>query len=57
MPAVPGRSILSTAFADDPNSNWFCLFAFIYGSVVMTIVIVALVKSARRRRADAQQNR
>lgn len=49
------RQILSTALTDDPNSNWFCLFAFIYGSAVMTIVIVALIKSARKRRADTQK--
>jgi hypothetical protein len=49
--------MLSTAFTDDPNSNWFALVAFIYGSSVMAIVIVALVKSARKRRAEAQKER
>jgi len=48
---------LSTVFIDDPSSNWFALAALIYGSAVMAIVIVALVKSARRRRAEAHKGR
>lgn len=43
------------ALIDDSNSNWFALVAFIYGSAVMAIVIVALIRSARKRRADAQE--
>ena len=45
------------AFTDDSSSNWFAVLAFIYGSAVMAIVIVALIKSARKRRAEAQQTR
>jgi hypothetical protein len=49
--------MLSAAFIDDPNSSWFALVALIYGSGVMAIVIVALVKSARKRRAEAHKER
>jgi len=51
------RRQLFAAFIDDSNSNWFALLAFIYGSAVMAIVIVALMKSARKRRAEAQKKR
>jgi hypothetical protein len=44
-------------FTDDPNANWFALLAFIYGSAVMAVVVVALVKSARKRRTEAHQKR
>jgi hypothetical protein len=51
------KQTLSTVFIDDPSSNWFALAALIYGSAVMAIVIVALVKSARRRRVEAHKGR
>ena len=48
---------MSPAFTDDPNLHWFALLALAYGSAMMAIVIVALVKSARKRRAEAQKER
>jgi len=56
------KTILFAAFIDDSNSQWLvcsaswqlALLAFIYGSAVMAIVIVTLMKSARKRRPDAQ---
>jgi hypothetical protein len=48
--------MLFAAFTDDSNSQWLALavLAFIYGSAVMAIVIVTLMKSARKRRTEAQ---
>jgi hypothetical protein len=48
--------MLFTAFTDESNSQWLVLavLALIYGSVVMAIVIVTLIKSARKRRPEAQ---
>jgi hypothetical protein len=50
------KAILFVAFTDDSNSQWLTLavLAFIYGSAVMAIVIVTLMKSARKRRTEAQ---
>jgi len=56
------KTILFAAFTDDSNSQWLvcsaswqlALLAFIYGSAVMAIVIVTLMKSARKRRPEAQ---
>ena len=56
------KAILFAAFTDDSNSqglvcsaSWqLALLAFIYGSAVMAIVIVTLMKSARKRRPEAQ---
>jgi hypothetical protein len=63
VPAPRGKkTILFAAFTDDSNSQWLvcsaswqlALLAFIYGSAVMAIVIVTLMKSARKRRPEAQ---
>ena len=45
------------AFTDDSNSEWlpFAALAFIYGSAVMALVIVTLLKSARRRGPETQK--
>lgn len=48
MPALPGK---------EGEYYLLALLAFIYGSAVMAIVIVALIRSARKRRAEAQQKR
>jgi hypothetical protein len=56
------KTLLFAAFTDDSNSQWFvfsaswqlALLAFIYGSAVLAIVIVTLIKSARKRRPEAQ---
>jgi membrane protein implicated in regulation of membrane protease activity len=53
---------LFAAFTDDSNSQWLmysaswqlAILAFIYSSAVMAIVIVTLMKSARKRRPEAQ---
>jgi hypothetical protein len=51
------KRMLIATITDDVSSNWFALLALIYGSAVMGIVIVALMKSARNRRAEAQKGR
>lgn len=45
------------AFTDDSNSQWlaFAALAFIYGSAVMGLVIVTLIRSARKRGAESQK--
>jgi hypothetical protein len=52
MPALAGQQMLTAAFTDDSTSQWFALLAFIYGAAIMSFVIVALIKSARMRRAE-----
>lgn len=63
MPAPQGKkTILFAAFTDDSNSQWLmysaswqlAVLAFIYSSAVMAIVIVTLMKSARKRRPEAR---
>jgi len=61
-PTREKKAILFAAFTDDSSSQWLvcsaswqlALLAFIYGSAVMAIVIVTLMKSARKRRPEAQ---
>jgi hypothetical protein len=56
------KAILFAAFTEDSNSQWLAcsvswqlaLLAFIYGAAVMAIVIVTLMKSARKRRPEAR---
>ena len=57
MPALPGRRTLVAAFTDDSNLQWLALaaLAFIYGSAVMAVVIVTLMKSARMRRHESPE--
>ena len=45
------RRILFAAFGDDSSSQWlaFAVLAFVYGSAIMALVIVTLIKGARKR--------
>ena len=51
------RRILFAALTDESTSQClaFAALALIYGSAVMTIVIVTLVKSARKRSPETQK--
>jgi D-aminopeptidase len=51
------KQMLSAAFTDDSTAQWFALLALIYGAAIMSFVIVALMKSARKRRAEALNKR
>ena len=51
------RQHFIAVFIDEVTSEWlaFAALAFIYGSAVMTIVIVTLLRSARRRGPESNK--
>jgi len=51
------EKMLSAAFTDDSTAQWFALLALIYGAAIMSFVVVALIKSARKRRVEALNKR